>query len=181
MRRPLPAVLAVLMGLGAATGAAAQAAVHRSSSADDAVPAFRTTPAAAAAFRALWAASVAAGQERVACIGGQRGGDGRSLITHVQPVDVEAADSFGAVAAGSIERCGQPDSFGTVHTHIALTGGQRPFANFSANDREVVFRWWRRWQADGTFCVLYSDHAAHCEMDGVAAPRWRREQMETDY
>jgi hypothetical protein len=180
MRARFAAWLIALTSLApAALGA--QAAGYRSPSSDAALPAFRAAPEAAAALRTLWAASVAQGQERVACIGGDRSGDGRNLITRVRPLQVKRADSLGAVAAGSIEHCGPPDWFGTVHTHIAFAGDRRPFSNFSASDREVVFQWWRRWQSDGTFCVLYSDTAAHCEMDGVAAPRWRRDQREMVY
>ena len=138
--------------------------------------AFVATPVVVAAFHQLWTSSLAAGAERVACIGGERDADGRSLITRIQPVPVEHADSLGAAASVSIQQCAPPEWFGTVHTHIARseTG---PFAGFSASDREVIFQWWKRWQTDGTFCVLYGEGAGHCEMDGVAAPRWRRDQM----
>jgi hypothetical protein len=138
--------------------------------------AFVATPVVAAAFRQLWLSSLAVREERVACIGGERDADGRSLITRIRPVSVEHADSLGAAAAASVDQCAPPEWFGTVHTHIARsqTG---PFAGFSASDREVIFQWWKRWQTDATFCVLYSDGVGHCEMDGVAAPRWRRDQM----
>jgi len=126
--------------------------------------AFVATPVVAAAFRQLWLSSLAVREERVAC------------ITRIRPVSVEHADSLGAAAAASVDQCAPPEWFGTVHTHIARsqTG---PFAGFSASDREVIFQWWKRWQTDATFCVLYSDGVGHCEMDGVAAPRWRRDQM----
>jgi hypothetical protein len=27
--------------------------------------------------------------------------------------------------------------------------------------------WYDRWHADGVFCLIYSQHDAHCEADGV--------------
>ena len=29
-----------------------------------------------------------------------------------------------------------------------------------------MLMWWRRWKADGMFCVLYSADEAYCEIDG---------------
>ena len=128
-----------LVSLCAAAPAAAQA--YRSPLTEDAPRAFQAGPGAGAALRDLWAASTAAREERVACIGGERSTDGASLITRVQPVEVERADSLGAPATSSIARCGPPEWFGTVHTHIARAAGERPFAGFSASDREVMFQW----------------------------------------
>ena len=54
----------------------------------------------------------------------------------------------------------------TVHTHVALRDGARPYARFSGADRGVNQIWWRRWKADGMFCVLFSATDAYCEIDG---------------
>jgi hypothetical protein len=128
---------------------------------------FVLEPTAASELRRLWAASAAAKQERVACLGGERA-DGVTHITRVLVLEPGAADSLGISATRSIETCGPPDWFGTVHTHIALRDGEHPYPMFSGADRGVMLMWWRRWQTDGTFCVLYTASDAHCEVDGVA-------------
>jgi hypothetical protein len=53
-----------------------------------------------------------------------------------------------------------------VHTHVALYDGAHPYARFSGADRGVNRLWWRRWDAEGMFCVLYSPTDAYCEIDG---------------
>jgi hypothetical protein len=65
---------------------------------------------------------------------------------------------------------------------VACLGGER-----DADSRRFITRV-RTVDADGVagrrtarFCVLYRDRAVHCELDGVAPPRWRREQMEMTY
>jgi hypothetical protein len=58
-----------------------------------------------------------------------------------------------------------PEWVGTVHTHIALHGGV-PYSTFSGADRGVNTLWWRRWSVDGTFCVLFTEQDAYCEVDG---------------
>ncbi len=128
---------------------------------------FEVDPGADQAFRALWAASFAAGAERVACIGGERR-DGVGHISRVLALDSGAADSLGIAAAASIDRCAPPEWFGTAHTHIALYDGVHPYPTFSGADRGVMRLWWRRWRVDGVFCVLYSRKEAHCETLGAS-------------
>jgi hypothetical protein len=141
---------------------------------------FFFSPSAELELRRLWVASTAAKQERVACLGGERTDSG-TQITRVLVLDVSAADSMGISATRSIETCGPPNWFGTVHTHIALRDGQRPYPRFSGADRGVMLLWWRRWQVDGTFCLLYSATDAHCEVDGIAVRQRAGPESETTY
>jgi hypothetical protein len=122
-------------------------------------------PDAQVALRALWRASVAERAERVACLGSVIDGD-TLRITRVDPLPA-SADSLAVSAGSSIERCGPPEWQGTVHTHIALAEGQRGRAQFSGADRGVMLMWWQRWKMDGTFCLLYAEDEAHCEIDGA--------------
>jgi endonuclease YncB( thermonuclease family) len=122
-------------------------------------------PDAQAALRALWRASVAARVERVACLASVVDGD-TLRITRVNPLTA-GADSLAVSAGSSIEYCGPPEWQGTVHTHIALTERQRARAQFSGADRGVMLMWWQRWKMDGTFCLLYAENEAHCEIDGA--------------
>jgi hypothetical protein len=126
--------------------------------------ALAVAPEAQAAMHALWSASVAAKAERVACLASVVDGD-TLRITRVLPLE-GGADSLAVSAGASLEMCGPPEWQGTVHTHIALANGQRPSARFSGADRGVMLMWWQRWKADGTFCLLYSENQAHCEIDG---------------
>lgn len=112
----------------------------------------------------LWSASVAAHAEQVACLASVVDGD-TLRITRIQPL-AAGADSLAVSAAASLETCGPPAWQGTVHTHIALTAGQRPYALFSGADRGIMLMWWQRWNSDGTFCLLYAEDQAHCEIDG---------------
>ena len=50
--------------------------------------------------------------------------------------------------------------------HIALRDGQRPYSMLSGADRGVNTMWWRHWQTDGMFCVVFSPQDAYCELDG---------------
>jgi hypothetical protein len=122
-------------------------------------------PDAQAALRALWHASVAARAERVACLASVVDGD-TLRITRVNPLTA-GADSLAVSAGSSIELCGPPEWQGTVHTHIALAEGQRAPAQFSGADRGVMLMWWQHWKMDGTFCLLYAEDEAHCEIDGA--------------
>ena len=115
-------------------------------------------------LRALWAASVAGRAERVACLASVIKGD-TLHITRVQPLTT-GADSLAVSALASLEQCGPPEWQGTVHTHIPLREGQRASPVFSGSDRGVMLMWWQRWKADGTFCLLYAEGQAHCEIDG---------------
>lgn len=68
--------------------------------------------------------------------------------------------------AASLEICGPPAWQGTVHTHIALYDGHRPYSTFSGADRGVMLSWGQRWRSQGTFCLLYAETSVHCELDG---------------
>jgi endonuclease YncB( thermonuclease family) len=146
-------LLALALAAGALTGAR-----------EGGPQALAVAPEAQTAMRALWSASVAARAERVACLASVVDGD-TLRITRVQPLEA-GADSLAVSAGASLEMCGPPEWQGTVHTHIALANGQRPYALFSGADRGVMLMWWQRWKADGTFCLLYSENQAHCEIDG---------------
>jgi hypothetical protein len=122
-------------------------------------------PDAQAALRALWQASVGARAERVACLASIVDGD-TLRITRVSPLTADA-DSVAVSAGSSIELCGPPEWQGTVHTHIVRGAGPRGQAQFSGADRGVMLMWWRHWKMDGTFCLLYAENEAHCEIDGA--------------
>lgn len=126
--------------------------------------AFRIEPGARTALRELWAASVAAKAERVACLASVVDED-TLRITRIMPLSA-GADSMAVAAQTSLETCGPPAWQGTVHTHVALDGNRQPFARFSGSDRGVMLMWWQRWKADGTFCLLYAEAQVHCEIDG---------------
>jgi hypothetical protein len=121
-------------------------------------------PGAREALRQLWAVSVTARAERVACLASVVDGDTLRL-TGIEPLSA-GADSAAVSAALSLERCGPPNWQGTVHTHIPLAEGRRANALFSGADRGVMLMWWQRWKTDGTFCLLYAQDEAHCEIDG---------------
>lgn len=124
---------------------------------------FRFEPAAKSALQRMWQESEAAKQERVACLGGRVEHD-TVVVERVQELEPEDADSMGISASRSIAECGPPAFGGTVHTHIALYDGEHPYPSFSGADRGVMNLWWRRWQGDGMFCVLYDRSRAHCEV-----------------
>ena len=155
MRAALPGWLGLLILCPAA---AAQAPPARG--------AFRFSPEAGAALRAVLEESVAANAERVASLGAEVRGD-TGFVGRVLPVEPDAADSMGVSATASIERCGPPEWAGTVHTHVALYTDDSPSRRFSGQDRAVMRMWYERWRSDGVFCVAYSARSAHCEADGV--------------
>ncbi len=136
------------------------------SGASDGSATFRFSAEAGQAVRALWDTSLAAQQERVACLKASVGND-TVLVTGILPLEPVEADSMGASATTSIERCGPPDWSGTIHTHVALYTDEWPSMRFSGQDRVVMRMWYDRWHADGVFCVVYSDRDARCEADGV--------------
>jgi hypothetical protein len=117
-------------------------------------------------LRDLWEASVAAREERVACLASTIRND-TVFVTRVRPLDPEDADSLGISAVASVEECGPPTWSGTVHTHIALYTDDLPSTRFSAQDRTAMRLWYDRWHSDGVFCLIYSRENAHCEADGV--------------
>lgn len=149
--------------------AAAQADANPAS--DDTVstapqPAFRFSPEAGLGLRALWEQSVAAKQERVACLGTTIRND-TVFVERILALAPQEADSMSIGSDASIERCGPPTWQGTVHTHVALYSEDSPSKRFSAQDRGVMRQWYRRWDSDGVFCLVYSARDAHCEADGV--------------
>jgi hypothetical protein len=129
-------------------------------------PAFRFASEAGAALGALWQTSIAAKEERVACLAATVRHD-TVFVSRILPLKPEEADSMGIASDASVERCGPPDWAGTVHTHVYLFTDSLPSTKFSAQDRGVMRRWYERWHADGVFCVVYSARDAHCEADGV--------------
>jgi hypothetical protein len=126
--------------------------------------AFRFEPDAQTELRRLWMESSDARSERVACLAGEIIGD-TVHVTRILAL-VGWADSLAVSAGRSLEECGPPRWQGTVHTHVALRDGRQPYARFSGADRGVNRLWWRRWNTEGMFCVLYSATDAYCEIDG---------------
>ncbi len=126
--------------------------------------AFRFERDAQSELRRLWVASSGAKAEQVACLAGEIFRD-TVRVTRILPL-TGRADSLGVSARESLDSCGPPRWQGTVHTHVALRDGVRPYSRFSGADRGVNRLWWRRWNAEGMFCVLYSATDAYCEIDG---------------
>jgi hypothetical protein len=124
---------------------------------------FRFEPRAQAELRQLWSDSWTSGMERVACLSAVMDDD-QVRVTGVRALQ-SWADSLMISAREPLDECHPPQWLGTVHTHIALRGG-RPYSTFSGADRGVNTLWWRRWSVDGTFCVLFSEQDAYCEVDG---------------
>jgi hypothetical protein len=127
--------------------------------------AFRFDPGATPELHRLWESSSLAKTERVACLAAAIGGD-TVQISEVLPLEPGPADSLGVSAGASLESCGPPLWRGTVHTHVALQDGHRPYSLFSGADRGVMMLWWRRWKVDGIFCLLYSSDEVICEIEG---------------
>lgn len=158
MRLPVGAGALILAGIaGPLSGQAASAARE---------PTFRFSREAGSALRDLWEASLAAREERVACLASSIRND-TVFVTRVRPLEPEDADSLGISAVASVEECGPPEWSGTVHSHIALYTDDLPSTKFSAQDRTAMRLWYDRWHADGVFCLIYSRQNAHCEADGV--------------
>jgi hypothetical protein len=128
-------------------------------------PAFHFSSEAGLGLRALWEQSLAAKQERVACLGASIRND-TVFVDRILALAPEEADSMSISATASVERCGPPEWQGTAHTHVALYTDE-PSKRFSAQDRGVMRQWYGRWNADGVFCLVYSARDAHCEADGV--------------
>ena len=127
---------------------------------------FRFSREVGLGLRALWQASLAAREERVACLASSIRND-TVFVSRVAALEPEEADSLGISATASVEQCGPPEWSGTAHTHIALYTDDRPSTRFSAQDRIAMRLWYDRWHADGVFCVVWSERDAHCEADGV--------------
>jgi hypothetical protein len=154
------------VGAGAFTLALIAAPLSGQAASSAREPAFRFSREAGSALRDLWEASVAAREERVACLASTIRND-TVFVTRVRPLDPEDADSMGISAVASVEECGPPTWSGTVHTHIALYTDDLPSTRFSAQDRTAMRLWYDRWHSDGVFCLIYSRENAHCEADGV--------------
>ncbi|HEY3011408.1 MAG TPA: hypothetical protein VGJ36_01580 [Gemmatimonadales bacterium] len=154
------AILGLLLVAASAAPLAAQSEGGRPRAA------FRFSAEAGTALRELWQTSVAAKEERVACLASTIRND-TVFVTRIAALEPEDADSMGISATGSVDRCGPPAWSGTVHTHIALYTDDLPSTRFSAQDRTAMRLWYDRWHADGVFCLIYSRHDAHCEADGV--------------
>ena len=173
MRRRACALLAAVALTAGAAHATAQAhpAALDTASAQDTTgaapePTFRFSKEAGLGLRALWEESVAAKQERVACLGASIRND-TVFVERILALVPQDADSMSISSAASIERCGPPNWSGTVHTHVAVYTDELPSKRFSAQDRGVMRQWYERWKADGVFCLVYSPRDAHCEADGV--------------
>lgn len=119
-------------------------------------------PEAKLALQQLWAASLTARREQVACLGGTIGSD-TVLVTRLKPVS-ESSDSLTASAAISLATCAPPEWIGTVHTHVRSTDDDAPASRFSPGDRAVMSEWAKRWGGQGAFCLVYSERNMHCEV-----------------
>jgi hypothetical protein len=120
-------------------------------------------PPASRVLASLWTESLAAREERVGCLGGRITPD-TVHVDSARALPTATVDSLSADGRPSIEGCGLPAWFGSVHTHIRSTDDTSPVARFSPGDRTVMSLWVERWGRRGAFCVLHSAHAAHCEL-----------------
>ena len=127
--------------------------------------AFHFVPGAGTQLHRLWEGSVTAKAEQVACLSAKIDGDTVEIFD-VLPLSPSRSDSMAVSAGASLETCGPPKWGGTVHTHVALRDGLQPYSLFSGADRGVMMMWWRRWGADGLFCLLYSEKDVICEIQG---------------
>ncbi|MGZ8392948.1 MAG: hypothetical protein ACXWWK_08930 [Gemmatimonadales bacterium] len=125
------------------------------------------------ALREMWQKSLAAQEERVACLASFIRND-TVFVTDIALLEPEDADSMGISATRSVEECGPPRWSGTVHTHIALYTDDLPSTRFSGQDRIAMRLWYDRWKSDGVFCLIYSVRDAHCEADGVVGGMRRK-------
>jgi hypothetical protein len=127
--------------------------------------AFRFEPDAGSQLHQLWSASVDAKAERVACLAATIESD-TVRISNVFPLNASRSDSLGVSARASLDTCGPPRWRGTVHTHVALHDGRRPYSLVSGADRGVMMMWWQQWREDGVFCLLYTEADVICEIEG---------------
>jgi hypothetical protein len=127
--------------------------------------AFRFDPGVGPELHDLWNRSIQAKTEQVACLSATLDSD-TVHISRILPLAPAPSDSLGVSAGASLSDCGPPQWRGTVHTHVALRDGQRPYSLFSGADRGVMMMWWRRWEVAGIFCLLYTDKDVICEIEG---------------
>ncbi|HEY8257576.1 MAG TPA: hypothetical protein VIG08_07950 [Gemmatimonadales bacterium] len=125
------------------------------------------TPDARTAMHEMWKGSLESRREAVACLASVIEED-TVRITRIMPLDGLGIDSLAVGAKTSLETCSPPVWQGTVHTHIALYDGRRPYSTFSGADRGVMLDWGQRWNTQGTFCLLFGETMIHCELDGPA-------------
>jgi len=119
-------------------------------------------PPAKLALQELWATSLTARREQVACLGGTIGPD-TVLVTRIKPV-LEPSDSLTASAQLSLATCAPPEWIGTVHSHVRSTDDDAPASRFSPGDRAVMSEWTTRWGGQRAFCLVYSERNMHCEV-----------------
>jgi hypothetical protein len=114
----------------------------------------------------LWRASLAAREERVACLGGRIVQD-TAHVERWRPVTTAPGDSIAVSAEASLEECRPPEWFGTVHTHVPLHETDPIYSNFSGSDHGVMLTWVARWRANGVFCILFTEADARCQVEGI--------------
>ncbi len=127
------------------------------------LPRWLIAPEAKDSLRQLWAESIATNREHVGCLGGAIGLD-TVRVSQVILLDDAPGDSLNAPAEPSLATCGPPRWIGTVHSHVRSTDDPSPAPRFSGSDRVVMSVWSEKWRSRGAFCLLYSDHGAHCEV-----------------
>ena len=126
-------------------------------------------PQAKLGLQELWATSLTARREQVACLGGVIRPD-TVFVSRLRLVD-EFSDSLTASAQLSLSTCAPPEWIGTVHSHVRATDDASPAPRFSPGDRAVMSEWATRWGGQGAFCLVYSERNMHCE---VYPPRHRQ-------
>lgn len=123
-------------------------------------------PEASPALHELWRLSLAAREERVACVGGRIESD-TAFAERLKPLPTSTGDSLAVSAEGSLEECNPPEWFGTVHTHVPLRDTDPIYSNFSGSDHGVMLTWVRQWRTSGVFCILFSESGARCQVEGI--------------
>lgn len=119
-------------------------------------------PQAKLGLQELWAMSLTARREQVACLGGLIRPD-TVFLNRLKLVD-EPSDSLTASAQLSLETCSPPEWIGTVHSHVRSTDDASPATRFSPGDRAVMSEWTARSGGQGAFCLVYSERNMHCEV-----------------
>ncbi|MDZ4863138.1 MAG: hypothetical protein SGJ01_06785 [Gemmatimonadota bacterium] len=118
------------------------------------------------ALHELWRLTLAAREERAACLGGRIEQD-TAWVERLKPLTTAAGDSLAVSAEGSLEDCSPPEWFGTVHTHVPLHDTDPVYSKFSGSDQGVMLAWVKRWRTSGVFCILFSESDARCQVEGI--------------
>ena len=118
------------------------------------------------AVRELWRLSLAAREERVACLGGRIEQD-ILYVERLTPLTTLARDSLAVSAKASLEDCGPPEWFGTVHTHVPLRDTDPIYSTFSGSDHGMMLTWVGRWRTSEVFCILFSGSGARRPVEGI--------------